>query len=67
VEVLLGATATGVPVGLGSSSTATSGTATSGTPAASPLVKSTAGADNGQAGSAVTVKANARYGVPCVY
>jgi LCP family protein required for cell wall assembly len=72
VEVLLGATAAGVPAGLGSSSTATSGTATSdtatsGTPAAAPSVTSTAGADNGQAGSAVTVKANARYGVPCVY
>jgi len=66
VEVLLGSAATGVPAGLGSSSTAP-GTGTSGTPAAAPSASSAAGADNGQAGRAVTVKPNAPYGVPCVY
>jgi len=64
VEVLLGSAATGVPAGLGSSSTAP-GTGTSGTATSSS--SSAAGADNGQAGRAVTVKPNAPYGVPCVY
>ena len=66
VEVLLGSAATGVPAGLGSSSTAP-GTGTSGTPAAAPSASSAAGADNGQAGREVTVKPNAPFGVPCVY
>jgi len=52
VEVLLGSTVTAVPASL-----------TSPTPAPS----STAGADNGATGGAVTVAANAKFGIPCVY
>ena len=55
VEVLLGTTSTVVPEGLGPSSTA------------SPSATATSAASNGQAGAAVTVKANAPYGIPCVY
>ncbi len=55
VEVLLGATSTTVPAGLGGSS----GTA--------PSATATSAANNGQAGAAVTVKANAPYGIPCEY
>jgi hypothetical protein len=58
VEVLLGTTSTSVPAGLGASS--------SGSPA-SPSASASSAANNGQAGGAVTVKANARYGIPCVY
>jgi hypothetical protein len=47
------------PAGLSSSSSSShSGTPTS---------QSTAAADNGDAGGAVTVGANAKYGIPCVY
>jgi len=59
VEVLLGTTSTVVPAGLSSSSTS-SGSAT-------PTPSSTAPADNGEAGGVVTVGANAKYGIPCVY
>jgi LCP family protein required for cell wall assembly len=58
VEVLLGTTSTSVPAGLGASS---SGSLTS------PSASASSAANNGQAGSAVTVKANAPYGIPCVY
>ena len=54
VEVLLGTTSTVVPAGLGRSSPA------------SPSATATSPASHGQAGSAVTVKANAPYGIPCV-
>jgi LCP family protein required for cell wall assembly len=60
VEVLLGSSVTQVPASLTSSG---SGTTTSPTPSPS----STAGADNGETGGAVTVAANAPYGIPCVY
>jgi hypothetical protein len=60
VEVLLGTTSTLVPAGLGASS---SGSSTSTSPSAS----ASSAANNGQAGGAVTVKANARFGIPCVY
>src|SRR5690242_9307784 len=56
VEVLLGTTSTSVPAGLGASSS-------SGSPT-SPSASASSAANNGQAGGAVTVKANARYGIP---
>jgi LCP family protein required for cell wall assembly len=62
VEVLLGSDATSVPSGIGSAS-ASSGSATS--PASSPA--SSSASNNGAAGGAVTVAANAQYGIPCVY
>jgi len=58
VEVLLGSTVTAVPASLTSPGTST-------TPSPSP--SSAAGADNGATGGAVTVTANAKYGIPCVY
>jgi LCP family protein required for cell wall assembly len=54
VEILLGTTSTSVPAGIGASATAPSATATS-------------AANNGQVGGAVTVKSNAKFGIPCVY
>jgi LCP family protein required for cell wall assembly len=74
VEVLLGSAVTEVPAGLTSSgttgstatgSTATGGSAATASPAPSPA--STAGADNGAAGGALTVGSNAKFGIPCVY
>jgi LCP family protein required for cell wall assembly len=62
VEVLLGSAVTEVPAGLTSSGTTGSAAAS---PAPSPL--STAGADNGTAGGALTVGSNAKFGIPCVY
>ena len=66
--------------GTGTAGTATAGTATAGTATAgtqtsvaggattpAPSPSSTAGADNGAAGAAVTVGSNAKFGVPCVY
>ena len=58
VEVLLGSAVTVMPASL------TLGTSSPGA-TASPL--STAGADNGATGGTLTVAANARYGIPCVY
>ena len=54
VEILLGTTSTAVPAGISASGAAPSATATS-------------AANNGQAGGAVTVKSNAKFGIPCVY
>jgi LCP family protein required for cell wall assembly len=69
VEVLLGSAVTEVPAGLTSlgatGSTATGGSAATASPAPSPA--STAGADNGAAGGALTVGSNAKFGIPCVY
>jgi len=56
VEVLLGSGSTVVPSGL----------APAASPAATPSGDSTSGG-NGAAGSAVTVTANAKFGIPCVY
>jgi LCP family protein required for cell wall assembly len=68
VEVLLGSTVTEVPAGLASAGTGTAGTQTPGTSGTTtPTASSTAGADNGAAGAAVTVGSNAKFGVPCVY
>jgi LCP family protein required for cell wall assembly len=59
VEVLLGTGSTVVPAGLTPASSASS---------ASPSASASAGAaDNGAAGGVVTVAANARFGIPCVY
>jgi hypothetical protein len=56
VEVLLGTGSAIVPAGL----------APAASPAATPSAATTAGS-NGAAGSAVTVTANAKFGIPCVY
>ena len=61
VEVLLGTGSTVVPAGL--TPTSSSGSSTSSTPSPS----SSSAANNGAAGGAVTVAANAKYGIPCVY
>jgi LCP family protein required for cell wall assembly len=68
VEVLLGSTVTEVPASLTSGSTAAS-TSSADTPGSSPTPTpaSTAGGNDGQTGGAVTVTANAPYGIPCVY
>ncbi len=58
VEILLGTSSTAVPAGIAP--------ATSDSPSASPSASATTG-DNGQAGGAITVGANAKYGIPCVY
>jgi LCP family protein required for cell wall assembly len=62
VEVLLGSDATSVPAGIGSSAAGSSS-------AASPTTSSSSSAasDNGAGSGTVTVKANAKYGIPCVY
>jgi LCP family protein required for cell wall assembly len=59
VEVLLGTGSTVVPAGLTPTSSSSS------TP--SPSSSSSSAANNGAAGGAVTVAANAKYGIPCVY
>ena len=56
VEVLLGSAVTAVPAGLTSPATPA---------AAAP--SPTAGAGGGPTGGTVTVTANAKYGIPCVY
>jgi LCP family protein required for cell wall assembly len=81
VEVLLGSSVTTVPAGL-TSAGASAGASTAGTQstdarvmgaqtagagAAANSPSSTAGADNGPTGGALTVPPNARYGIPCVY
>jgi LytR cell envelope-related transcriptional attenuator len=63
VEVLLGPDTTGVPAGLGSSASGSGAPSSSPATSASP---SPSAANNGQAGGAVAVKANAPYGIPCV-
>jgi LCP family protein required for cell wall assembly len=62
VEVLLGPDATSVPAGISSSAT---GSGSAPTPSPSSTTPS-ASQSNGQTGGAVTVKANAPYGIPCV-
>jgi len=59
VEVLLGTGSTVVPAALTPTSSSTP------SPSASP--SSSSAANNGAAGGAVTVAANAKYGIPCVY
>jgi LCP family protein required for cell wall assembly len=67
VEVLLGTDATSVPAGITSSAASAAAT-----PASSPTPSPTSTAlnpseNNGASGGAVTVNANAPYGIPCVY
>jgi LytR cell envelope-related transcriptional attenuator len=59
VEILLGTASTVVPAGIGSSTANPGATA-------SPSASATSAANDGQAGGAVTVAANAPYGIPCV-
>jgi LCP family protein required for cell wall assembly len=61
VEVLLGTGATVVPSGLTPSSSSGSSAATASAPSSSTS------SGNGAAGGAVTVPAQAKYGIPCVY
>jgi LCP family protein required for cell wall assembly len=62
VEVLLGPDATSVPQSL--TAAAQSGGASSPAAGSSPSPSS---GNNGQAGKAVTVTSNAKFGIPCVY
>jgi LCP family protein required for cell wall assembly len=64
VEVLLGADATSVPATI--TATPSSTTATASHPAPTPTEKPNSSQSNGQNGAAVTVRANAPYGIPCV-
>jgi len=66
VEVLLGPGTTGVPAGLSSSAAGSGAGSSSPATSAPPTAPATSAANNGQAGGAVTVKANAPYGIPCV-
>jgi LCP family protein required for cell wall assembly len=61
VEVLLGTGSTVVPAAL------TPTASPSSSPSASASPSSSSAADNGAAGGAVTVAANAKYGIPCVF
>jgi hypothetical protein len=63
VQVILGASYTGLPAALGGSS----GTGSPGTASPSPTPTSTTPTYTTTNGSAVTVKTNAKYGIPCVY
>ena len=60
VEVLLGTTSTAVPAALSSSAATGPATGTTTAPATGPTT-------SGQSSNALTVKANAPFGVPCVY
>jgi LCP family protein required for cell wall assembly len=67
VKVLLGSDATSVPSGIGSSS-ASSSSSSPARPSSSPSSSAPAASrGNGASGGAVAVKANAPYGIPCVY
>jgi len=58
VEILLGTSSAGVPASIAP--------ATSDSSSATPTASASTG-DNGQVGGAITVGANAKYGIPCVY
>jgi LCP family protein required for cell wall assembly len=62
VEVLLGTDSTVVPGALSPTPSSASASAS-----ASPTPSSSSSSNNGAAGGAVTVAANAKYGIPCVY
>jgi hypothetical protein len=64
-EILLGSDTT-VPAGLGSSASGSGAQSSSPATSTSPSAAPSSTANNGQAGGAVTVKANAPYGIPCV-
>jgi LCP family protein required for cell wall assembly len=61
VEVLLGSYVTAVPAGLAASASATAGASATASPS------STSSANDGATGGTLTVTANAKYGIPCVY
>ncbi|HYZ56474.1 MAG TPA: LCP family protein [Streptosporangiaceae bacterium] len=68
VDVLLGTDATSVPSGIGSSSAPGSGSSpVASSSSSSSSSASKASKSNGASGGVVTVKANAPYGIPCVY
>jgi LCP family protein required for cell wall assembly len=68
VQVILGASYTSLPAALsGSGGTPSAGTTGPGTASPSPTPTSTAPSYTTANGSAVTVKASAKYGIPCVY
>ncbi|HEY2521756.1 MAG TPA: LCP family protein [Streptosporangiaceae bacterium] len=58
VQLILGPDAISVPPGLGTAAS---------TPTVSPTPSGTPSTSNGGAGGTVSVKANAPYGIPCVY
>src|SRR6202012_4028179 len=60
VEVLIGSTVPAVPVGL-----APAGSSTASSP--SPSAAATAPAGSVSGGGTITVGANAKYGIPCVF
>ncbi len=60
VEVLIGSTVTAVPAGL-----APAGSTPAATPSPSATPSAPAGSVSG--GGTITVGANAKYGIPCVY
>jgi hypothetical protein len=66
VQVILGGNTTAVPAALGGTA-ATASPTTKATSAATPTPTSTAPSITTQNGTAVTVKAQAKYGIPCVY
>jgi hypothetical protein len=66
VKVLLGSDATSVPSGIGSSSPPSS-SSSSASPSSTTSSAPAAPPGNGANGGAVGVKANAPYGIPCVY
>jgi LCP family protein required for cell wall assembly len=67
VVVLLGTGATSVPAGITSSAGGAAGSGSASSPVPSPSSSApSASQSNGQSGGAVTVKANAPYGIPCV-
>jgi LCP family protein required for cell wall assembly len=67
VAVLIGSASTVVPAGLASAASPTASTGTAGPSTATPAPESSAGGNNGDAGGALKVPANAKYGIPCVY
>ncbi len=67
VEVLLGTTSTVVPAGLSSPAASSKGTDSPGGGNSTPTAAASSAANNGASGGVVTVGANARYGIPCVY
>jgi LCP family protein required for cell wall assembly len=67
VEVLLGSSVTVEPGGLASISTPSTGTGASATASASSSATGSSTTGASTTGGAVTVTANAKYGIPCVY
>ena len=62
VEILIGSAVTAVPAGL-----APAGSASGSGPSPSAAASAPAGSVDGTGGGTITVAANAKYGIPCVY